>query len=160
MGQPVVAGLAVAPNVRRIRYHFHVEWLIRRAEECGLRVVFRDLGRRSGEIHSTGVIFVNHRKSLTTQMVTIAHECGHWALGHDWRQPHDREQDERAADEYAARMLITFCAYRDAEREVGPHPGALAVALGVPRHFVELRAAQIAYTRALVAPVVDEFDVA
>lgn len=130
--------------------------LIAHAEAMGLRVVFRDLGRRSGEVHSSGVVYLNHRKSDLTQRVTLAHECGHWALGHDWSRDHNVERDEREADSYAASLLISPQSYAYAELLVGPHPGALAKELGVTRRLVELRQSQFERDRRILQ-VVDEW---
>lgn len=110
-----------------------------RAVAMGLRVKFRDLGRRHGELHHSGLIYINHRRTLLRQRVTLAHELGHYHHGHDWSREHDRVRDEREADQYAARLLITPDAYADAESHVGEHLGALARELGVTRRLVELR---------------------
>lgn len=112
--------------------------LIAYAEVMGLRVKWRDLGRRSGELTSSGLILLNPRRCVLTQRVTLAHECGHWALGHDWTRDHDRERDERQADAYAAQLLISPVEYAIAEQIVGCHPGALAKELGVTRRLIEL----------------------
>lgn len=112
--------------------------LIAHAETLGLRVKWRDLGRRSGELHSSGLVFLNPRRSVLTQRVTLAHECGHAWHGHDWTGRHDVERDERQADTYAARLLISPVEYAMAERVVGEHPGAIARELGVTRALVEL----------------------
>jgi len=72
------------------------------------------------------------------QRVAVAHECGHWAHGHDWTRDHDRPRDERQADTYAARLLITAEAYASAEAIVGGHPGALARELNVTARLVDL----------------------
>jgi len=112
--------------------------LIAHAEALGLLVKWRDLGRRSGELHSSGLVFLNHRKSLLTQRVTLAHECGHAWHGHDWAGRHDAERDERQANAYAARLLIDARDYAYAETVVGEHPGAIARELGVTRELVEL----------------------
>lgn len=112
--------------------------LIAHAATLGLGIKWRDLGRRAGELHSTGVIVLNPHKSELTQRMTLAHELGHAWHGHDWTRHHDRERDERQADLYAARLLICPVEYAAAERIVGCHPGALAKELGVTRRLVEL----------------------
>lgn len=116
-----------------------MERLIERAGALGLRVVYRDLGRRHGELHTSGIIYINHRRTEVRQRVTLAHEMGHWWHGHDWSRDHDREHDERQADRWAAGELITPDAYCAAERLVGCDPGAIARELGVTRRLVELR---------------------
>lgn len=113
--------------------------LIERAEAMGLHVAFRDLGRASGYWLGSGLIVLNHRRAESTQRVTLAHEMGHWWHGHDWTRDHDRERDERQADQYAARLLISVDDYAAAEAICGAHIGALARELGVTRRLVELR---------------------
>lgn len=115
-----------------------MEDVIAHAMSLGLTVKFRDLGRRSGELTSSGLILVNQNRPAKMQRTAIAHECGHWVHGHDWTRDHDRPRDERQADLYAARLLITPTAYREAEQLVGTHVGALARELNVTVLLVEL----------------------
>ena len=112
--------------------------LIWRAGVMGHKVVFRDLGSRSGEVHSTGVIYINPRKSLLTQRTTLAHELGHVHHRHDWRTRHDRARDEREADLWAALTLISPLEYALAERMVGTHPGALAKEMSLTAPLITL----------------------
>ena len=105
----------------------------------GLRVYPKDLGRRSGETHSSGLIYINDTKSLLTQRCTLAHEIGHAVYGHVWSPvPHENFVEERQANTYAARLLIGVDAYRRAERIVGQHAGALAKELNVSTLLIEL----------------------
>ena len=113
--------------------------LIDMAEAQGHRVDFRWLGRRWGEIYASGLIVINPRATVIRQRVTLAHEMGHWFHGHDWSRPHDREQDEREADTFAARLLISVEDYARAEHIVGAHTGALARELAVTPRLVTLR---------------------
>lgn len=115
-----------------------MEDLLQHADELGLRVQFRNLGRRHGEIHSSGLVVINDRRPLAQQRQTLAHECGHHVHGHDWTGRHDRERDERQADTYAARLLISPAAYAEAEALVGAHDGALARELNVTARLVAL----------------------
>lgn len=108
------------------------------AESIGLRVAFRDLGRRDGELHSSGLVVLNSRRNVLAQRQVLAHECGHWRLGHNWSREHDRPDDERQANIYAAKVLIAPLDYRFAERIVGTHAGALAKELGVTAGIVAL----------------------
>lgn len=112
--------------------------LIAHAAAMGLRVKWRDLGRRHGELHSSGLVILNQRRTQRVQRITLAHEIGHHWHGHDWTRAHDRAVDERQADTYAARLLISPADYALAERLVGCHPGALAKELGVTARLVEL----------------------
>ena len=113
--------------------------MIRHAEAMGLRVAYRDLGRHTGYLYGGGLVVLNHRHHLNAQRETLAHEGGHAYWGHDWTRDHDRERDERLADQYAARLLITRDAYAAAEELCDGHPGAIARELGVTRRLVELR---------------------
>lgn len=131
-----------------------MDQLIERAGALGLRVIFRDLGRRHGEIHSSGLVYINPHRTVDRQRVTLAHEMGHWV--HGWLGGHQVERDERQADRYAARLLIAPDAYAAAEALVGEHPGALARELGVTRRLVELRQEDFARDRRIFA-VVDEW---
>lgn len=112
--------------------------LINLAEEYDHHVVFRDLGRRSGEVRSGGIIYINPRKTYLTQRMTLAHEIGHVALGHDWTTRHDAMADEHAADVFAAGVLIDPAEYAYAESIAGSHCGALAGQLGVTAGLVAL----------------------
>jgi Zn-dependent peptidase ImmA (M78 family) len=104
----------------------------------GVRVAWRDLGRRAGEYHSSGLILLNPRRTETVQKVTLAHELGHAHYGHTWTdEPRERLARERIADRFAARLLISPREYAQAERLVGSHPGALARELGVTAAVVE-----------------------
>lgn len=115
-----------------------MEDLIEHASRIGLRIKYADLGRRTAELHSSGLVFVNPHRALVLQRAAVAHECGHWVHGHDWTRDHDRARDERQADEYAARLLITPAGYAEAERVAGEHVGAIARELGVTARLVEL----------------------
>lgn len=115
-----------------------MEDLLAHAAGLGLRVKFRDLGRRHGELHSSGLVVVNSERPVKAQRITLAHECGHRAHGHDWTNEHDRPRDERQANTYAARLLISPQDYALAERAVGAHAGALARELNVTATLVEL----------------------
>ncbi|MBO9555546.1 ImmA/IrrE family metallo-endopeptidase [Cellulomonas sp.] len=113
--------------------------LLNHAAGLGLRVQFRDLGRvRNGEIHSSGLVVINDRRTVATQRITLAHECGHHVHGHDWTTRHDRDRDEREADTYAARLLISPEALAEAEALVGCRDSALARELNVQAKHIAL----------------------
>jgi Zn-dependent peptidase ImmA (M78 family) len=127
--------------------------LVEKAEAMGLRVAYRDLGRRSGQLHSSGLVYINQRRSLPAQRIVLAHEMGHWHHGHDWSQAHDHDLDERQADQYAARLLVSRSEYAAAEAVCGAHPGALARELGVTRTLIELRREDFARDTQILATV-------
>lgn len=116
-----------------------MDTIIARAESMGLRVTFRDIGSRTGYLYGGGLVVLNHRHHVNAQREALAHEMGHAHHGHDWSREHDVARDERQADQYAARLLITVNDYAAAEVACGAHPGALARELGVTRRLVELR---------------------
>lgn len=85
---------------------------------------------------------ISLRESLghTNRVCSLAHELAHAALGHyvgddipDWL--HSRQ--EREADEWAARFLISTDEYAKTEQLYGSHPGILARELGVTVRLVE-----------------------
>lgn len=109
------------------------------AQDNGVRVMWRDLGRRRGEYrHGPQLIVVNPRLTAAMQRSTLAHELGHWWHADEWTDdPAVLAARERRANAYAAVRLIDPRRYAAAEREVGPHPGAIARELGVARYVVD-----------------------
>lgn len=95
------------------------------------RVFFHPLNQHDGYLATPRDIIINTRLHTSFQREVLAHELGHVHYGHDWRRPHDKRRDERQADAYAARLLISPVEYALAERTYGPHVGALAQALQV-----------------------------
>lgn len=108
------------------------------AAGLGLTVQLEDLGARNGEVRAGGRIVVNEDRSLSVQCEVLAHEIGHFVLGHNWTRAHDVIRDERQADTYAARLLITPERYALAERLVGTNAGALAYELQVSVRLIDL----------------------
>jgi Zn-dependent peptidase ImmA (M78 family) len=130
-----------------------VDRIIAHAEAMGLRVAYRNLGRRTGYLFGGGLVVLNYRHHINAQREALAHECGHWFHGHDWSREHDVARDERQADQYAARLLISADDYARAEELCGTHPGALARELGVTRRLVELRREDFARDARILATV-------
>ena len=101
--------------------------MIDHAEAMGLSVEYDNLGPRHGEIRAGGKVYLNRADPETLQRVTLAHECGH-----HWHQHRRAEtalelgRQERAADTYAAELLISRADYERAERLYGHNPWALA----------------------------------
>jgi Zn-dependent peptidase ImmA (M78 family) len=82
--------------------------------------------------------------SKRTTCSVVAHELAHAILGHlPSSDATTRARQERRADEWAARLLITPAAYAEAERARGPYPTSIAFELGVTVELV------IAYQRLL-----------
>lgn len=119
--------------------------LLRLAEEHGLRIVERPGPTRGGFDPVHDVIRVAPGMSARTTRSVLAHELGHAALRHTpTTQPPLRARQERQADAWAARLLISPQAYAAAERLRGPHPASLAFELEVT---VELVTAYQAFLR-------------
>jgi len=118
--------------------------LLQLADEAGVHVTWRDLGRRRGEYrHGPRLITLNPRMSTVLQRSTLAHELGHHHHGDTWTDdPRELSARERRADLHAARLLISPASYARAERLVGPHPGAIARELDVARYVVDAWRAQ------------------
>lgn len=123
--------------------------LLEHAHAMGLRVKFDNLGRRHGEVRSSGLIVVNDHRPLKGMRITLAHEIGHAAHGHDWTMArHEVARDERQAKTYAARLLITPAQYREAEHELGTEARHLARRLDVTEELVLLWRASFGQERA------------
>jgi hypothetical protein len=115
-----------------------MEDLIAHAESLGMNVKWGDLGRRAGEVRSSGLTVINHRKSETTQRIALAHEIGHWVHGHGYSAMHDVPRDELQADIHAARLLVSAVDYALAERLHEGHLGAIARELDVDTHIAQI----------------------
>lgn len=118
--------------------------LLRLAEEHGVRVVERAGPARGGFDPTTRTIRIQPGMSARTTRSVLAHELAHAVLGHaPTTAPALRQQQERQADEWAARLLITPHAYAQAEEVRGPHLASLAFELDVTIELV------VAYQRRL-----------
>jgi len=111
--------------------------LLRLLEENGLRLVERP-GRSFGAYEpQTSTIRVTPGLTRRATCSVLAHELAHAILGHTpTTDPAIRARQERRADEWAARRLITADAYAEAERVRGTHPASLAFELGVTIEIV------------------------
>ncbi|MFJ2553348.1 ImmA/IrrE family metallo-endopeptidase [Microbacterium sp. NPDC087591] len=115
-----------------------MDHLLRLVEESGLRLVERSGPTRGGYDHSAMTIRLAPGMSVRTATSVLAHELGHAALGHTVStHPEARARQERRADEWAARLLISPAAYAAAEALRGPHRASLAFELGVTVELVE-----------------------
>lgn len=90
-----------------------------------------------GYFDSSDAIVINSRMTEPYQREVLAHELGHAWHGHDWRHPHDQERDERQADLYAARLLISPTEYALAEA-ICEHPAAIARELAISTDLVTI----------------------
>lgn len=101
------------------------------AAQLGATIVTHDGGEK-GRYYGHGIISLRRGLGPKNYRCTLAHELAHHSLGHDpaatgW--VHDRQ--ERQANEWAARLLISPTEYQLAEQLYGPHPAHLAAELGV-----------------------------
>lgn len=84
-------------------------------------------------------IILRHDMDWITRRCTLAHEIGHAHHRHELTGiPHLDARMERQADAFAALILIGAREYATAEREHGPHTGALAHALDVTPHYIRV----------------------
>lgn len=111
--------------------------LLRLADQLDLHVVERPGRTRGGFDPSTRTIRLNPGMSMRTTRSVLAHELGHARLGHHPTQrPSVRDRQERRADEWAARQLLTPQRYAAAEAIRGTHLASLAFELDVTIEIV------------------------
>lgn len=115
-----------------------IEELIAFAQRAGARVYFLPLTGLNGALSVEGDILINSRLTQGAQRVTLAHELGHLAKGHDWSMKHDKAKDERQADLYAARLLIKAKDYAEVEKIFDGCQSSIAKELGVTPGLLEL----------------------
>lgn len=114
-----------------------MDHLLRLAEEHGLTVVERRGRTLGGYDHASRRIRLDPGMSARTACSVLAHELGHATLGHTvTADPIRRRRQERQADEWAARLMITPAAYAAAEALRGTHRASLAFELGVTIELV------------------------
>lgn len=108
------------------------------AEAMGV-VIASHAGGEKGRWHPESKT-VSLRKGLhpIQHLCTLAHELGHAHHGHilspiGWV----RVRQEREADEWAARLLISEDAFIVMERDCGGHEGAMAEGLGVTIRLIQ-----------------------
>ncbi|MBO9625280.1 MAG: ImmA/IrrE family metallo-endopeptidase [Microbacterium sp.] len=114
-----------------------MDQLLRLAEEHGLHIVERAGRTRGGFDPRSRTIRLDPGMSARTTRSVLAHELAHAVLGHTpTSQPTLRERQERHADEWAARLLITPAGYARAETVRGEHAPSLAFELDVTVELV------------------------
>lgn len=97
----------------------------------GATIVEHDGGEK-GRYYGQGIISLRCGLGPVNRRCTLAHELAHHVLQHDpqavgWI----RDRQERQADQWAARLLISPVEYATLETIYGPHPTLLAHELGV-----------------------------
>ncbi|CAH0181911.1 hypothetical protein SRABI76_01553 [Microbacterium oxydans] len=111
--------------------------LLRLIEAQGLRVIERRGRTLGGYDHASRSIRLDPGMSARTRRSVLAHELGHATLGHTvTTHAALRRRQERQADAWAARLLITPAAYAAAEALRGTHRASLAFELGVTIELV------------------------
>ncbi len=112
-----------------------IEWLEGIATAIGVTIKYEPTGSRlRGYYHHRERIIVISPSLTTAHTVgTLAHELVHALHGHDGPQPRSIEM---RVDRLAARMLVVSSEYEEAERLYGPHAGAIAKELDLPRWVV------------------------
>lgn len=101
-----------------------------------MRITTHTGGAKGYYIHQARLISLRSNLTPREYRSTLAHELGHATRGDTPTGTVFDQRAERAADRYAANLLISEQAYREAEIL---HPGALdAIAheLGVTRHLL------------------------
>ena len=84
--------------------------------------------------HATRTIVLRAGMPEWMAVPTLMHEMEHARRGDEGPQP---RSVEARIDRAVAHRLISVGDYRAAEAAVGPHPGAIAVALDLPRWVVD-----------------------
>lgn len=114
-----------------------MQQLLRLADDLGVRVIEHPGPTLGGFQPLTRTIRLSPGMSRRTTRSVLAHELGHAHLGHQptW-QPSLRAKQERQADEWAARRLLTPAAYAAAEQLRGSHLASLAFELDVTIEIV------------------------
>ncbi len=111
--------------------------LLRLAEEQGIRVVEAPGAFRGGFDPERRTIRLSPGMSRRTTRSVFAHELGHAALGHGpTSHPLIDRRQERQADAWAARLLISPQDYAAAEARRGAHLASLAFDLDVTVELV------------------------
>lgn len=113
--------------------------IIEHANRIGLTVEEDSLrGALNAVLLPGGRVILNEARTEATKKYALAHECGHWKYGHDWRKQHDRDRDEYQADRYAGKLLISPIEYAKAEQMFDGHLGAISRELLIPAHVLKI----------------------
>lgn len=112
-----------------------IEWLENVARVAGVEVEYTPTSSLDGFYeHSQRRITINSRLSTIQTVGVLAHELIHALHAHDGPQS---EAVEARVDKLAARLLVSPAEYAQAERLCGPHAGAIARELELPRWVVQ-----------------------
>lgn len=126
------------------------------AEKLGLTVIQEPLGYRSGYLDAAGkTIRVNSTESRVRQRFTVAHELGHYCLGHSSAEQNSaainfgKDYDpakEAAANRFAAELIMPAIAIRALMECRGiTDPIELRKVLGVSSVALNIRLTALGY---------------
>ena len=126
------------------------------AEKLGLQVVQEPLGYRSGYLDAASkTIHVNSTESRVRQRFTVAHELGHYCLGHGSAERNNmainfgKDYDpakEAAANQFASELIMPAIAIRALIESRGiTDPVELRKALGVSSVALNIRLTALGY---------------
>lgn len=112
--------------------------LERIASGLGVRIIEAEPPQGKGcYTHQSGVILLAPWLSHREKVGTLGHELGHAIAGDEAvEDPRFAARQERAADQFAARLLINRREVEIAERAYGPNWPKIAHELGVTEHLL------------------------
>ncbi|WP_225976710.1 MULTISPECIES: ImmA/IrrE family metallo-endopeptidase [Corynebacterium] len=114
-----------------------IDELYELADRLGVTITTHDRGPKGWYEHHTQKISLRYDLRAANLRCTLAHELGHAIRGDEATGiEHFDQRAERAADQFAARLLISPAEYAAAEALYGPHEGAIARELGVTTHLL------------------------
>lgn len=109
------------------------------AHELGVTITYHDTGPKGYYHHPTRTISLRRSLKPVAKRCTLAHELGHAYYGHEATgNPWLDARSERAADQFAAELLISITEYQLAEELHGGHAPGIAHELGVTVHVVKV----------------------
>ena len=109
--------------------------LISLAESAGITVAWHCGGPKGAWLPHERRISLRHGMDEVTTRCTMAHELAHMVLGHP-APASDRQ--ERQADRFAARLLVSPVEYALAEQIYEAHPQQIAAELGVTNEVLSV----------------------
>ncbi|MCK7641446.1 ImmA/IrrE family metallo-endopeptidase [Corynebacterium sp. P6145] len=107
------------------------------ASDLGIHVVEHRGGAKGWYSDSARAISLRAGLTPQQQLSTLAHEMGDARYRDTPSDGYYSARQERCADQYAAKLLVTPAEYALAETMYGPNVRAIAAELGVTPHVVE-----------------------
>ena len=103
------------------------------AETAGVPVTWHRGGPQGAWIPQQNRISIRDGMDDAHTRSTLAHELAHMVFRHP---PKATQRQERQADKFAAKLLITEAGYASAEAIYGPSPQQIAAELNVTTHLL------------------------